>query len=309
MLNTMPTYDELFKPVLDYLSKQTEVAHRSDIENAIINELNLSEELLNERLQSGQIKIYNRIGWAITTLLKTQLIDRPKRANYVITEEGKKFNKAHESFTLKQLPVIDSEEYRIYMFGKNYKNDKQTETYNPDDILTSTPEEIIQHQFNTIDQNLKSELLEELKKVNPYYFEEIIVDLVVAMGYGGTKQEAKKVTNKSNDGGIDGVINDDRLGLEVIYLQAKRWDKGTVGRPDVQNFVGALAGQHANKGIFITTSSFSSGAIEYAKSVGQKIILIDGERLVSLMIEFNIGVFTKETYSIKHINLDYFNLE
>lgn len=161
---------------------------------------------------------------------------------------------------------------------------------------------------NAIDQltdNLRSELLEQLLSVDPFRFEQVVIDLLFGMGYGGSREEAAQVTKKSGDEGIDGIINEDRLGLDVIYVQAKRW-KGTVGRPDVQGFVGALAGKQAQKGVFITTSSFTSDAIQFVRGLSQKVILIDGVRLADLMIEHNIGVSTTRTIALKRIDSDYF---
>ncbi|MFT5634235.1 MAG: restriction system protein, partial [Rubritalea sp.] len=169
----------------------------------------------------------------------------------------------------------------------------------------NTPKELIENAVSELDESLQSDILENLLNTDPYRFEQIVIDVLVAMGYGGSREEAAKVTQKSNDGGIDGIINEDRLGLDVIYVQAKRY-KNNVGRVDVQNFVGALAGKQAHKGIFITTSDFNNNATEYAQAVPQKIILIDGNRLADLMIEHNVGVSTEQTISIKRIDTDYF---
>ena len=170
---------------------------------------------------------------------------------------------------------------------------------------SKTPEELIGAAYQTIHATLKQELLDLAKKMDPLQFEQLVLDLLVAMGYGGSKAEAAKVTKASNDEGIDGLINEDRLGLDVIYVQAKRW-KDTVGRKEIQSFVGALAGQQAHKGIFITTSDFADTAIAYAKKVTQKVILIDGDRLADLMIQHDIGVSTSHAYVVKHIDSDYF---
>jgi restriction system protein len=169
----------------------------------------------------------------------------------------------------------------------------------------ATPNEVIDAAFDSLHATLKSELLELVQKIDPFRFERLVLDLLLAMGYGGSREEAATVTQKSNDEGIDGLINEDRLGLDRLYVQAKRW-KDSVGRPQIQNFVGALAGQHAQKGIFITTSDFSSGACQYVKNLPQRVILIDGQRLAELMIEHNIGVSRAYGYEIKRIDSDYF---
>jgi len=159
-----------------------------------------------------------------------------------------------------------------------------------------------------LEQKLAVDLLDRIKAMNPFRFERVVLDLLLAMGYGGSRKEAAEIGKGVNDGGIDGLINEDRLGLDRIYVQAKRWED-SVGRPQIQNFVGALAGQHASKGIFITTSEFSSGALEFAKSVSQRVILIDGQRLAELMIEHNVGVSRAVNYEVKRVDSDYFEEE
>jgi restriction system protein len=172
-------------------------------------------------------------------------------------------------------------------------------------VRTATPEEAIDDSYKVLQSALKKEILDLVKKMDPYLFEQLVVDLLVAMGYGGSREEAAQVTKSSGDEGIDGVINEDKLGLDVIYLQAKRWQQ-TVGRKEIQSFVGALAGQQAHKGVFITTSDFADSAVAYAKKVSQKVILIDGDKLADLMIQHNIGVALSHSYEIKHVDSDYF---
>lgn len=174
-------------------------------------------------------------------------------------------------------------------------------------MAQSTPDELIDAAYNELNQSLADELIESMFVIDPYKFERLVVDLLFSMGYGGSRSEAAQVTKKSNDEGIDGIINEDRLGLDVIYVQAKRFQRETtIGRNHIQSFVGALAGKQANKGVFITTSAFKKTAIEYANSVAQKVILIDGGRLAELMIEHNIGVSTVRTVELKRIDSDYF---
>lgn len=195
-------------------------------------------------------------------------------------------------------------------FGNSCPRERR-ETCNPrsrTDLITedeTTPEERIESAFNDLRESLVADLRAKLADVNPFRFEQVVLDLLVAMGYGGSRREAAEVTQKSGDAGIDGVINEDRLGLDVIYVQAKRW-KNNVGREEIQNFVGALAGKKASKGVFITTSAFNENAREYAAGLHQKIILIDGRRLAELMIEHGIGVAEEHAYSVKKIDSDYF---
>jgi restriction system protein len=195
-------------------------------------------------------------------------------------------------------------------FGNSCPRERR-ETCSPrsrTDLITedeTTPEERIESAFNDLRESLVADLRAKLADVNPFRFEQVVLDLLVAMGYGGSRLEAAEVTKKSGDAGIDGVINEDRLGLDVIYVQAKRW-KNNVGREEIQNFVGALAGKKASKGVFITTSAFNENAREYAAGLHQKIILIDGRRLAELMIEHGIGVAEEHAYSVKKIDSDYF---
>lgn len=185
-------------------------------------------------------------------------------------------------------------------------NSKEIETIQIEDTTDNkTPEEQVEAGYQSIKNSLKQELLEKLKLVHPAFFEKIVVELLVKMGYGGTIAEAGKATKYSNDEGIDGIIKEDKLGLDVIYIQAKRWE-GIVSRPEIQKFVGALAGQRAKKGVFITTSGFSKEAISYASQMDAKIVLIDGEQLAQYMIDYNLGVSIQNTYEIKRIDSDYF---
>jgi len=188
------------------------------------------------------------------------------------------------------------------------KNDKkEVETEQLED-QSSTPEEVLQKAYLSIRKGLALQLLEKVKSNTPSFFENLVVDLMVAMGYGGSRSDAGESLGKSGDEGIDGIIKEDRLGLDVIYLQAKRWD-GSVGRPELQKFVGALHGKRAKKGVFITTGTFANGAIEYVKTIDPKVILIDGNKLTEYMIDFNLGATTSTIFEIKKIDSDYFEEE
>lgn len=292
----VPTFDQLLAPILRLSSKQ-EISNRAATE-AMIGEFALSSEEQAELLASGSTRIANRCAWAIAHLLKAQWIERKARNCYRITPKGVEYLRVHKG----PITVMDMRKVPEWVAG--WKPDAK----NPDPIVApsvTTPEDIIENEVSTLRDQLRDELLESLATVNPYRFEKIVLDVLVAMGYGGTREEAAKVTKRSNDEGVDGIINEDRLGLDVIYVQAKRW-KNRVGRQEIQAFVGALAGKQAQKGIFITTSDFAQNAYDYARSLAQKVILVDGPRLASLMMEHGVGVSTSRRIEIQKLDSDYF---
>ncbi|MBC2856985.1 restriction endonuclease [Cetobacterium sp. 2A] len=300
----IPSYEELMLPLLESI-KDGKIHSNEKIEKRLAKEFTLTAEEVQEFVSSKnkKRKFYDRINWAKTYLKKAQLIEgTDKRGEFKITKKGLE--------VLEEVPLtLDAKYLRKYPeflnFQKIGKNDilKKNESKRVD-----TPIEGLEKIYELLNNELKDEMLERLKKINFYKFESIVIDLVVKMGYGGSKSEiSQSLTKKSNDEGIDGIINEDRLGLDRIYLQAKRWNNTTVGRPEVQKFVGALAGKGAMKGIFITTSTFTKEAIHYCENLtSQKIVLIDGNKLVELMVEFNIGLYTEEIYEIKKVDLDYF---
>lgn len=259
-------------------------------------------ELREKLLPSGnQTYVYNRTGWAAWYMQQAGLVKKPKRAFLVITEEGQKLLQS-------QPPKIDNNvlaQYPSFVEKIVKPKDKKSEGKSGSVESAQTPDEQIEAAFVELNETLAANLLEQMAQMDAFRFEHLVVDLLFAMGYGGSRREAATVTKKSNDEGIDGVINEDRLGLDVIYVQAKRW-QNTIGRKEIQSFVGALAGRQANKGVFITTSDFAKTATEYANAVTQKVILIDGSRLADLMIEHDIGVSTSQTISLKKIDTDYF---
>lgn len=267
----------------------------------------LTEEERNELTPSGTSKtIRNRIGWAMSHLTKAGFIEKVAQHTYRTTSKGKEYLKNHSGpITPTDLRQIDGLVEAWEEASKKRQAARSTDAPTITVNRSVTPEEQIDDAISAIDDTLKSELLENLHEIDPFRFEQVVIDLLFAMGYGGSREEAARVTKKSNDEGIDGVINEDRLGLDVIYVQAKRW-QNTVGRKEIQSFVGALAGKQANKGVFITTSDFAATATDYARSVAQKVVLIDGDRLAELMIEHNIGVSTVRTISVKRIDTDYF---
>ncbi len=241
----------------------------------------------------------------MTYLKNAKTIENVKRGHYQITERGKRLFEQNTSITdetLKQYP-----EFIEYLTksnkNKGKKSVKGTNNINSDD--KGTPLEIIENNFYKINTELSSELIETIKKTSPEFFENLVIDLLLKMGYGGSREDAGEAIGRVGDEGIDGIIKEDLLGLDNIYIQAKRWNN-TVQRPEIQKFVGALSGKNANKGVFITTSKFSKKAIEYAKNVNFTIILIDGNKLTNLMIEHNVGVSTQSIYEIKKVDFDYF---
>ncbi len=269
------------------------------------NEFQLTEEEIQEfvSIKNKKRKFYDRLNWAKTYLKKAQLIEgTDKRGEFKITKRGLK--------VLEEPPLIlDAKYLRKYPEFLNFQKIGKDDVSKKNELKQiDTPAEGLEKIYELLNNELKDEMLERLKKINFYKFESIVIDLVVKMGYGGSKIEiSQSLTKKSNDEGIDGIINEDKLGLDRIYLQAKRWSNTTIGRPEVQKFVGALAGKGAIKGIFITTSTFTKEAITYCENLtSQKIVLVDGNKLVELMVEFNIGLYTEQIYEIKKIDLDYF---
>ena len=304
---SIPKYDELLRPLLELASKQ-EITRRL-AGDAMATACNLSEEEKLATIPSGaSTYIHHRTGWAMTFLTKGKLIEKVARATYKATTFGTEFLAQHPSIiTVKDLERIEGwKEAWNTKAAQKRRAEKDGESPSVNILDTTSPEELIGEAIESLNSGLMDDIQESLSSVDPYFFERIVLDVLVAMGYGGSREEAAKVTSKSNDGGIDGIINEDRLGLDVIYIQAKR-HKATVGRVDIQNFVGALAGKQANKGIFITTSGFNQNAIDYASTVPQKVILINGERLTQLMIEHNVGVSTERVISIKKLDSDYFD--
>lgn len=264
----------------------------------------LTQEERKELLSSGAQAVFdNRVGWAKVFLFKAGLLESPRRSVFKITSEGKKVlsqkpSKINNEY-LKQFPSFV--DFFVTTKERNKKNIRKVEIED-----YSTPEEILEASYQNIRKNLSQELLLKVKSCSPAFFEKLVVELLVKMGYGGSIKDAGKATRLTNDEGIDGIIKEDKLGLDSIYIQAKRWHFQPVGRPEIQNFIGALAGQRANKGIFITTSHFSETAIQYVKTIPNKVILIDGNQLVEFMIDYNLGVSTLSTYELKKIDNDYF---
>ncbi len=305
----IPDFQSIMLPLLKILADGKVYKYREILE-ALAREFQVTEAERKEMVPSGQQEIFdNRVGWAKTYLKKAGLIESPQRATFVISEKGKEI-------LSQNLDHIDTKFLRQFPeFQEFTRVNKQNETITLESNLSTSdqeqnPEELLENSYQEIRQALATDLLSILRKLSPDAFEKLVVELLVKMGYGGSIRDAGKAVGKSGDQGIDGIIKEDRLGLDIIYIQAKRWaDNNAVGRPEIQKFVGALAGQGAKKGIFITTSYFTQEALEYAPRNEIKIVLIDGEELGQLMIDYNLGVSTKEIYEIKRIDHDYFGDE
>ncbi|MFP3042117.1 restriction endonuclease [Treponema primitia] len=299
----IPDFQSIMLPLLEIASDKKNHEFRDVIE-ILTKRFKLTDEQKQELLPSGKQPIFeNRTGWAKTHLKKAGLLNYPKRGCIEITERGiSVLEEKPEKIDMKFLKRFD--EYNEFL---NLTNQNKTEDETIHDIENHTPEELIETAFQNIKRTLADEILEKIRNVTPTFFERLVVDLLVKMGYGGSIKDAGKAIGKTNDEGIDGTIKEDKLGLDIIYIQAKRWKEGNVvGRPEIQKFVGALAGQGAKKGIFITASSFSKEALEYAPKNETKIIMIDGIQLAELMIEYNVGVSNQQIYEIKKMDSDYF---
>ena len=292
-------------PVLEIAADSKPHKFRDAVET-ISEQFSLSDEERREILPSGSQPIFdNRVGWARSYLKQAGLLDSPKRGFFQITSRGKEL-------LAKGISRIDNsvlsqfEEFQDFKRRKKKNDDSENlETISSDLDSDQTPEDKIASAYQQIRGSVQQEILENILACSPAFFERLVVDLIVKMGYGGSRSDAGRAIGKSGDGGIDGIINEDKLGLDVIYIQAKRWE-GSVGRPEIQKFAGALQGQRARKGIFITTSSFTGQALEYVQMIDTKIILIDGEKLSDLMFEYSIGVASAGTYELKKIDSDYF---
>jgi restriction system protein len=302
-ISMIPDYQTLMLPLLQVVSDGKEYQFKEVI-NSLADRFKLTEQEKNELLPSGQAFLFpNRVGWARTYLKKAGLINAPSRGVIIITDRGKTTLKEN----LSEINVKYLAKFPEFIQFKIQSKDEgaSVSSFSNDETRKQTPEELIEFGYQSIRTSLEQELLVKLKSIHPSFFEKIVVELLVKMGYGGSIAEAGRATNYTNDEGIDGIIKEDKLGLDVIYIQAKRWE-GTVSRPEIQKFVGALAGQRAKKGVFITTSNFSKEAFSYASQMDTKIVLIDGEQLAQYMIDYNLGVSVQNVYEIKKLDSDYF---
>ncbi len=300
----VPKFQDFMLPILKIFKDKKEHTTNECIEE-VINIFDLNEEDTKLIVPSGkQTVVTNRVYWALTYLKKSILLNPVRRGIYTITERGYKLLETKPSKIDKKL-LSKYEEYRI--FSNQQKENKKVHVSDNDENEEITPEENIDILYKKINEQLTDDILELILEKDPYYFERLVIDVLTEIGYGDINDSKDFVTKKSGDEGIDGIINQDKLGLDKIYVQAKRW-KDSVGRPELQKFVGALSAKKSNKGIFITTSDFTSGAKEYVKVLNQTIILIDGKKLANLMIEYNVGVQNKYVYRIKKLDNDYFEM-
>jgi len=295
MINAIPKYNETFNPILDILRHGNIIHHRELLAEVVKKYYSdLPKDLLELKTKTGTTLLLNRIAWGKSYLKKAGFIHYPKRGMVQITEKG--MQSLGKPITLKDL-----KNDKDFIASTPVKKDEQI--IEDQEISNSSPQDLIDSGFNEIESQVKSELLEKLKAIDPYYFEKVILILLKKMGYGDFIETAK-----SNDGGIDGIINEDKLGLDKIYIQAKRYGENKVREKDIRNFIGAMSGD-TTKGVFVTTSDFDKGAIRKAHDAHHKIILINGSKLVDLMHECNVGIQVKEIYEVKELDEDFFEGE
>ena len=299
----IPDYQTCMLPFLQHLADGAEHTLR-DAEERLAEHFKLSATERAELLPSGQQGVFrNRVGWARTYLKKAGLVESPKRAVFRITERGlstlaAKPNRIDVRY-LEQFP-----EFIAFRDASRTEGGAAVATEAPP--AKTTPEEAIELAHQGLREQLAAELISRILTCSPTFFEQLVVELLVKMGYGGSRRDAGERIGQTGDGGIDGIIKEDRLGLDTIFIQAKRW-QGAVGRPEIQKFVGALQGQRAKKGVFITTSNYTADATDYASRIDTKVVLIDGKQLAGLMIDFDVGVASAATYVVKRIDSDYFD--
>lgn len=297
----IPDFQTLMLPLLNALADKQEHAMR-EVTSLLSDQFHLTEDDRNlSSAVSGQGVMYNRTAWAKTYLKRAGLIEQPRRGFFKISTAGEKVLESPPSL----INIKFLEQFSEFSAKDSLESVDQPQIALISETPVSTPEELIENGAKAIRKELVEELLQRVKSGTPTFFERLVVELLLKMGYGGMRQDSGYVTRRSGDEGIDGVIHEDRLGLDVIYLQAKRWES-VVGRPEIQKFVGALQGQRAKKGVFITTSDFTKEAIEYVRNIDNKVVLINGNLLANLMIDNNVGVSTAVTYEIKKIDSDYF---
>ena len=303
----IPDYQTLMLPLLK-VAADSAVHSNRDVVNELAVQFGVSEAERKELLPSGKQEVFdNRVGWARTYLKKALLIDYVQRGKFRITERGKK--------VLAETPERIDVAYlsRFPEFVEFHRPPRPAAAEENGTVVsaaeTDSPDDLMATGYLNRRRQIEQDVLAKVKSCSPEFFERLVVKLLTAMGYGGSLADAGKAIGKSGDGGVDGVIKEDKLGLEQIYIQAKRWDNTSVGRPEIQKFVGALHGKRARKGIFITTSTFTKDADEYAKGLETKVILIDGPQLANFMFDYEVGISTESTYVVKRIDNDFFEDE
>jgi restriction system protein len=299
----LPTWEGFLAPILQ-VSSDGRVRTRQEIYTDVAAHMHLTEAQRAETLKSGQGKADNRIGWAMSFLVRAEALSRPRRGTSVITDAGRALLAEHpDGITEDHLQAIPA--FRDYIPVERSGSMRPSAATAPVETALD-PVEQIEQGIQRINADVSAQLLKRLREQDPAFLEQSVLDVLVAMGYGGTDGQARRIGG-TGDGGVDGVIDQDKLGLQRIYVQAKRYAaENTVGREAIQAFVGALHGRNVTQGIFITTSQFSPGAVEYAKNIGTRVVLIDGARLAELMITYGVGVQQREIYRIVEVDEDYF---
>lgn len=301
----IPQYQTYMRSVLKALADGSEY-HVRQVTEAVCNDFNFTEDQRNLKIPSGKgTYASGRIGWAKTYLVQAGLITQPRRAHCLITKRGLQALNSNDDINndyLKKFP-----EFTAFQQRSNKSNElSETIVVKGEETDNQTPYELLENTVNLLNNSLANTLLQSILNASPQFFENLVVDLMLAMGYGGSRKDAEQATQYTQDGGIDGIIKEDKLGLEMIYLQAKRYTDKTVGRPEIQAFAGALDMHRAKKGVFITTSNFSKEALQFTSLIEKRIVLINGEQLTELMLEHNLGVSTKQVFEIKALDTDYF---
>ncbi len=306
----IPDYESAMVPLLRLLADGEEHVSDEYVE-ALAGHFQVTPDERRELLPSGRQPIFvNRVGWAATYLSKAGLLERTGRKRVRITERGRRAlaqqRERIDNDYLAQFPEFI--EFRRRNLRANGQTAEADETGGLTADVPLSPDEMLEASYQRLRQTLAQDLLERVKHASPAFFEQLVVDLLVRMGYGGSRKDAGQAVGGSGDGGIDGIIKEDRLGLDFVYIQAKRWD-GAVSRPTVQAFAGSLEGQRARKGVLITTSRFTNDAEEYVKRIEKRIVLIDGEQLAQLMLDYGVGVTEVASYRVQRVDLDYFGEE
>lgn len=307
----IPDYQTAMLPLLRLAGDGAEHKFRDAVEQLAL-EFQLTDDERSELLPSGSAFLFdNRVGWARTYLKQAGLLESPKRGFFRITQTGQQLLASKPQHI--DVELLDQfDEFRAFRSRRRTGSATGDQSDAPPQPLSAasseTPEDQLASAYRRLRQDLELEILEQVRASSPAFFEQLVVDLLVAMGYGGSRQDAGKRIGKSGDGGVDGIIKEDKLGLDVIYIQAKKWE-ATVGRPEIQKFAGALQGHRAHKGVFITTANYSREAIEYVALINTKIILVSGVELAGLMIDHNVGVSTVGMYELKKVDADYFEGE
>ncbi len=303
----VPEFQAVMLPLLR-LAGDGEIHTAAEAVDRLAVHFELTENDRREMLPSGtQRRFDNRVAWSRSYLKQAGLLESPGRGQFKITERGQEVLDEHPKRV--DIPyLMRFPEFVAFRTSSHELKSSVESAVSSGQESNETPEESLEASYQRLKVSLAQEILDRIKQSPPSFFEQTVIDLLVAMGYGGSRRDAGQAVGRSGDGGIDGIIKEDRLGLDTVYLQAKRWDS-VVGRPVVQGFAGSLAGFHANKGILITTSRFSDDARRYVQNLGMRLVLIDGDELADLMIEYGVGVTEVTRYSVKRIDLDYFDAE